>query len=119
MKRDMDLARSILLEMEKYAEPDGWADIKIDGYSFEEVSYHIKLLWQAELIEAKDITDGSGFDWRAISLTWKGHEFLDAARNTSHWKEAKKIISEKGISITFDVLKVVLSEIIKSSLFLK
>jgi hypothetical protein len=32
MKRDMDLARSILLEVEKYPEPDGWADIKIEGF---------------------------------------------------------------------------------------
>jgi hypothetical protein len=119
MKRDMDLARSILLEVEKYPEPDGWADIKIEGYSIEEVSYHIKLLWQAELIEAIDLTDSSGFDWKAKSLTWKGHEFLDAARNPSRWQEAKKLIFEKGGSITFEIIKTVLSESIKNAIFPK
>ena len=119
MKRDMDLIRSILLELEKYPEPNGWADIKIEGYSIEEVSYHIKLLAQAELIEAYDVSDGSGFDWRASSLTWKGHEFLEAARNPSRWQEAKKLISGKGESITFEIIKTVLSESIKSVIFPK
>ena len=96
MKRDMDLIRSILFSIEEYSEPNGWANIKIDRYSNEEVSYHIKLLWQAELIEASDLTDSSGFDWKATSLTWKGHEFLEAARNPSRWQEAKKLILEKG-----------------------
>ena len=44
MKRDMDLARNILFEIEKYSEPNGWTEIKIENYSQEEISYHIKLL---------------------------------------------------------------------------
>lgn len=119
MKRDMDLARDILLAVENYAEPNGYADIKIEGHSNEEVSYHIKLLWQAELIEAFDMTDTGGFDWKAKSLTWKGHEFLEAARNNSRWDTAKKYILEKGGGLTFDILKTVLVESIKGSLFPK
>lgn len=115
----MDLAREILFEVEKYSEPDGYVDIKIDGYSSEEISYHIKLLFQAELIEAFDLTDSSGFDWKAKSLTWEGHEFIEAARNTSRWQDAKKYILEKGGNITFEIIKTVLSESIKSGLFSK
>ena len=115
----MDLARNILFKIEDYTEPNGWAEIKIDDYSQEEISYHIKLLYQAGLIEADDVTDTSGFEWKAKSLTWKGHEFLESARNNSRWTNAKKFILEKGGSLTFDILKTVLTESIKSSLFPK
>jgi len=119
MKRDMDLARNILFKIEDYSEPNDWAEIKLEDYSQEEISYHIKLLYQAGLIEANDVTDTSGFEWKAKSLTWKGHEFLEAARNNSRWNNAKKFILEKGGSLTFDIIKTVLTESIKSSLFTK
>lgn len=41
MKRDMDLAREILFEIEKYSEPNGTVDISIEGHSDIEISYHI------------------------------------------------------------------------------
>ena len=119
MKIDMDLARNILFKIEDYQEPNGWIDIKFEDYSNEEISYHIKLLSQAGLIEAEDLTDSSGFEWKAKSLTWKGHEFLEAARSNTRWNDAKKFILEKGGSLTFDILKTVLTEIIKGSLFSK
>lgn len=119
MKRDMDLARNIIFKLEEYSEPNGWVEIKIDNYTNEEISYHIKLLFQAGLIEAYDVTDSSGFEWKAKSLTWKGHEFLEAARNNSRWDSAKKYIMEKGGGLTFDILKTVLVESIKGSLFPK
>ncbi len=119
MKRDMDLVRDILLAIEDNPEPFGHNDLKIEGRSNEEVAYHIKLLWQAELIEAYDVSSNSGFSWKAMSLTWKGHEFIEAARNNSRWQDAKKYILEKGGSITFDILKAVLSESIKNAIFPK
>ena len=60
MKRDMDLARQILLKIEEYPDPTGWVDIIIEGYSDQEISYHIKLLYQAKLIEAYDGSDPVG-----------------------------------------------------------
>lgn len=119
MKRDMDLARNILLKLEEYSEPNGSAEIKIENYTNEEVSYHIRLLFQAGLIEADNVTDTGGFEWKAKSITWKGHEFLEAARNNSRWDNAKKYILEKGGGLTFDILKTVLVESIKSSLLPK
>lgn len=115
----MDLARNILFKIEEYSESNGWVKIKMEDYSQEEISYHIKLLFQAGLIEADNLTDSGGFEWKAKSLTWKGHEFLEAARNNTRWNDAKKFILEKGGGLTFDILKTVLTEIIKSSLFPK
>jgi DNA-binding transcriptional ArsR family regulator len=82
MKRDMDLIRRILMDIEESPEATGyqWLDLSIEGHSPEEVSYHVKLLDEAGLIEAEDLTDTAGFDVRPKRLTWSGHEFIDAVR---------------------------------------
>ncbi len=56
MKRDMDLARRILFSIEDYTQPDGWVPLKFDNVSGKVVSYHVKLLYKAGLIEAVDLT---------------------------------------------------------------
>ena len=73
MKRDFSLIKSILLEIEKNPKASEWMDIKINGYSNEQVAYHIKLLHDSGLIEAKDLTTKDGFRWIATSMTWEGH----------------------------------------------
>src|SRR5205807_2391593 len=41
MKRDMDLFRALLLEIEKLPANGKWTGIEVEGYSPEEVAYHI------------------------------------------------------------------------------
>lgn len=64
MKRDMALVRQILLKTEQNTEVSGWIDLDIEGYSPEEISYHVKLLAEAELIEAQDLTTMEEFEWK-------------------------------------------------------
>jgi len=116
MKRDMDLARAILLQVEKSDDLKDWVKITVDGHSEEQISYHIKLLDQANLIEATDCSSADGLSWKATSLTWHGHEFLDAARNETFWNKAKSYLKGKGIEITFDTIKTALTKIIKEQI---
>ena len=90
MKRDMDLIREVLLEVEKVEGWDDWKQIEFKDRDPEEISYHVMLLAEAGLIEAKKICDGGA--WLPMRLTWEGHEFLDAARNDTVWKKTKDII---------------------------
>lgn len=118
MKRDMDLVRSILLELEKHPHVSTRMDLNIEGYSPDEVSYHVKILDQAGLINA--VADANPpFDptWVPISLTWEGHEFLDAAKDDTRWNRAKGIMKEKGGGMVFEVLKSVLVEMAKAAAF--
>ena len=114
MKLDMDLARLMMLAIEASDDdPGGWVALgKFRGHSDIEVSYHIKLLDQAGFIEADDLRrmGEDGFCWRAKQLTWKGHQFLIAARNEGVWERAKREINEKAGAATIDVLMKVLSE---------
>jgi len=115
MKRDMDLARSILLALEESNSNQGWVDIKIEGHAPEEVWYHIMLLHEAGLIKALDVGSFGRDEWKAERLTWAGHEFLESSRNEGIWKRAKKIVAEKAGGLTFEVLKQVLIQLGKEA----
>ncbi|MBI2887056.1 MAG: DUF2513 domain-containing protein, partial [Chloroflexi bacterium] len=105
MQRDMELARKILLEIEKQPYTMGWVDLDISGYSAHAVSYHVQIMAEASLVEADDVSTFGGSDWRAKRLTWAGHEFLDASRDEGRWKEALTVVKKAGGGLTFDVLK--------------
>ena len=116
MRRDFDLARTILLAIEanEDATGHGWITLgKINGYSQEQVSYHVRLLNQAGLIEAINLSDNLGFRWEPIGLTWQGHEFLDSARDETLWKEAKRQLKNMG-SISLQVLLQILLKLAES-----
>jgi Hypothetical protein (DUF2513) len=114
MKRDMDLIRQILLQTEEapyYNAPP--VEIKADGFSEEEISYHAMLLMQANYIEASRTIFRDRVMYKPTTLTWAGHEFLDAARNENIWNKAKTLITEKGGSMAVELLKTVLFELMK------
>lgn len=118
MKRDMYLARAILLWAE--AQPGGTASGNPDlaGHSAAEIAYHVHLLWQAGLVSAFDIASNSlpGPAARLTSLTWDGHDFLDAARNDGVWNQALRSILDSGKSFTFDLLKEALHQAARGAL---
>lgn len=39
-------------------------------------------------------------------LTWHGHELLDTIRSKPVWEKIKSTALEKGLELTFDVVKV-------------
>jgi len=107
----MNPIREILLAIEKdkkdEKDPLGWIDIALPNRSRKEVAYHVMLLHKAGLITAQDLcTMGTdGFDWRPKSLTWQGHEFLEAARNDAIWRKAVGKMVEVTGGVSLDVLK--------------
>jgi hypothetical protein len=108
MKRDMDLARQILLQIEAAPSPDSLVSVTSPNHTETEVSYHVMLLEEAQLIKAHDFSGDSGIRWEPIRLTWAGHEFLEAARNDTRWERAKALMREKVGGIVFSLLKEVL-----------
>lgn len=100
MKRDMDLARNILLRMEEDAESfDGLSD------NPETVSEHLWLLRDAGLIEATpQMADGKILSMSAERITWDGHDFLDASRESAVWELAKEHVIGPGLCWTFALL---------------
>ncbi|HEX8190159.1 MAG TPA: DUF2513 domain-containing protein [Pyrinomonadaceae bacterium] len=114
MKRDFDLVRLILLELEKDETVD------LSPYTQEQINYHKALVKEAGFAEGT-IHYASGVHARpdvpdvAIlsRLTWEGHEFLDKARNDKVWNRAKSIVKEKVGALSLEALKIALSESVK------
>jgi hypothetical protein len=104
-KRDMDLVRTILLELEKRPFHTAYTRLEIEGYDDETLLYHVMIMAQAGLIEARKASDTN---WQVQWLTWEGQDFLDAARDESRWQKATAVITQVG-GLTFDVLKSTLS----------
>ena len=110
MQRNMDLVRIILMRIED--SPSGWAahPFGIAGFTPEQVGYHAHIMMEDGLIEGVDVTHLGSKCPEAMprSLTWKGHEFLDLARDQKRWNQAKVAIGKVGsapISVWIKVLQ--------------
>src|SRR6266498_192497 len=105
----MSLIRLLLLRME------GEEEVDLAAYTEEQLIYHSALLVEAGLIDGAIRTNAQGYPngVASIRLTWKGHEFLDAARNDSIWQKTTGTVRSKGLSLTFDLLKELLTATIR------
>lgn len=121
MKRDLELIRIILLQIEQHVVLEPF-DMQIDGYEQGLVNFHLQLLDEAGLIEIfldKDET-GSILIAQPIRITWNGYEFLDMARNNSIWEKSKKFISQKSISVSIslfiEVMKIMINDLLQPNI---
>jgi hypothetical protein len=105
----MDLVRMILMRLE--STPSGWApqDLGIKSFPADQIGYHAHIMMQEGLIEGTDatLTASSGPEVLPTNLMWKGHEFLDLARDQDRWNRAKAIVAKVGgapISVWMKIL---------------
>ncbi len=113
MKRDMELIRNVMLAAEKTKDPGELNDPKFEGRSETEISYHIALLDDAGLLHGQDRSAIGVFRWSAGTLTWAGHEFVEAVRDESVWKEALAITAKSGDGTVFEVLNKALMQVLE------
>jgi Hypothetical protein (DUF2513) len=100
MKRDMDLVRTLLQRIEAEEPLYNPGEDAVAG------KYHLRLLADAGLVEAKFMPGPNGeikavFD---IRMTWQGHDFLDAARDETIWNKAKTHVLKPAASWSFSIL---------------
>ncbi len=109
MKRDMELVRALLLDIEGEDKPD------LSKWSEKQQLYHLDILIEAGLVLGYPIKDGKGetATVETIRLTWDGHEFLDAARNEKVWSKAKEKLKTVGGSVSLPVLTSLLTSLMK------
>ncbi len=118
MKRDMDLCRQILMEVEKWPTTRAAKDVQIDGYTPEQAGYHSWLLSEAGLIKGIDVSGGGSpahCFWPQC-ITYKGHDFLELARNDTRWTEAKDRLKSVGGGMTIQMLQGVLTRLLTAQL---
>jgi hypothetical protein len=109
MKRDWDVIRSVLEEIEGLGEQNFQAaQYSVhQGMTIDEETRvrHILLLRDAGYIKGvkADTLEGAGII--SPELTMPGHDLLDTLRSATVWERTKKIAKEKGVELTFDTVK--------------
>ena len=104
MKRDFELVRNLLLNIEG-------EKVDISSYTEEQILYHKALLLSRGLAEGPEPRYSSrkysGIPDKVIihKLTWEGHDFIDAIRDESRWQKAKEWVKEAGKILTLESLK--------------
>ena len=101
MKRDMELVRLLLLEAESGETPP-----VISDYSEEQQMYHLLIMEEAGLVVARFMRGNSNevIGSTTERLTWAGHDFLDATRDSKIWKMARDHFFKPAVSWTFPIL---------------
>jgi len=113
VKRDLELIRKVMLEAEKTKDPYELVDPKIEGYNETEISYHVALLDDAGLLHGQDRSAIGVFRWSAGTLTWAGHEFVEAVRDEDVWNEARAIVEKSGNGVVFEILNKALLRVLQ------
>ena len=120
MKRDMNLVRSILLDVEKNKDNSKPRLVLIHGHSYSEVRYHIRIMVDAGLVTISPPSELGTFPkfppYITIRMTWDGHKFLDAACKDTHWEKAKQKTLDKTGGFSLELFKMVLFGLTKKSL---
>ena len=99
MKRDLDLARRILIKIEAELPPMQVGTFTPSAFSVENkeewdwILEHFRLLADAGFIEKGSLSSG-GYTLRGI--TWAGHEFLDSIRDEEVWRRTKEGANKVG-----------------------
>lgn len=122
MKRDMDLIRSIILEIEsgkdyfETSSDDVAAILHIESTGLsakdaERLEHHLGLVEQAGFADFTKTGEG----WIPEGLTWKGHDFADSVRDEEIWRKTKAG-AEVAKGFTVDLLGALAKGFIKKQI---
>lgn len=106
MKRNFDLIRSMLQDIENLP-PGGVANsFSFEGTPSDVIAAHAVLLLEAGLVKgsARNPLRGGPPPFHISALTWEGHDFLAAAKNDAIWDRAKKTVLVPAAGATWAVV---------------
>jgi hypothetical protein len=117
MKRDMDLVRQILLNVEDM--PVGPPiQYRVGEVEDRVLLAHMEMLIAAGLVAGKISQSlGARGDVIIISgLTWEGHEWIETVRSDDLWAQVKEIVVEQGGAMTYELTKAVAGQLLRRRL---
>ena len=107
MRRDWDVIRKILLQIEELPRGDALVSNEINDVNNDVAAYHMEILIAAGLIEGVSSHPADAPRAQAMAITWEGHEFLDKIRQDTNWSRVKEVAGTKGVELSFDTIKTI------------
>jgi hypothetical protein len=119
MKRDLDLVRQLMLQIESLpaAPPVQYRMSEIEDPV---LLAHLEMLIEAGLVTGRiSRSQGARGDVISVSgLTWQGHEWVEMVRSQSFWNEVKSAVLDGGGVLTFELTKAVATKLFRARLAL-
>lgn len=121
MKRDLETIRKLLIFFEEKSNSNlvEAKAITLDGQDPEVIQYHLDLMYEAGFLSGEPVRSSTSDRlayFLPFRLTWKGHEFLDAARNDTIWSNAKEVLRTKSLTVSVEALYQLLIKLAKEAL---
>jgi hypothetical protein len=113
MKRDLDLVRQLMLQIEALpASPP--VQYRAGEVEDPVLLKHLEMLIAAGLVSGKiSQSHGSRGDVISISgLTWDGYEWVEMVRSQAVWNEIKTTLMERAGAVTFELTRAVARRIL-------
>ena len=109
MKREIDLCRQILFDLEAKGSDCATTVLRSDVSTDtdQRVRYHLRLLIDAGLVKE---VERSTSTTTCVRMTNNGHEFLELCRIDARWHEAKQVVRHRTGGMSLSVLKAVLTK---------
>ena len=109
MRRDPQLIRMLMLDLELATSTVTNSNIKIDGYTDDEIKYHLNQIIDAGFAVGNVIHGQMGAVVPAVvvvsRLTSAGHDFIDSTREDTVWNAVTTKVTETGGGFTLDLLR--------------
>ncbi|MEO6527773.1 MAG: DUF2513 domain-containing protein [Gemmatimonadaceae bacterium] len=117
MKRDIDLVRQIMMNIEDL--PSGPSmQFRMGEVDDPVVRAHLEMMISAGLVNGK-ITEPYGARGAVIiisGLSWEGHEWIETVRDDGLWNEVKITVLNCGGALTFEIARDVANQILRKRL---
>lgn len=109
MKRDLDLVRQLLFDIEAHGASCAITALRpnLAEGADQRIRYHLRLLIDAQLVKELD-RDANGAP--CVRLTNSGHELLELSRVDTRWHEARRCAAEETGGESLTVIRAVLTK---------
>lgn len=106
MKRDMELIRAILLNVQARADLEP-RSVQIDGADPMTVGRHVEMLHAVGFLEGYDAShiESPIPTILVTDLSWEGHEFIAALQNDTVWSQIKSMAAGEMGKLPLSVVK--------------
>ena len=124
MKRDPNLIREILLLVEGTAslkKPLFSKTIQIEGYTEEQISDHIAMMIDGNLLKASDWSTFTQKklhqrNWKITDLSYCGHDLLDNIRDMNTWNSVLVELKNNSSQASIDEIKALAASFVQQLL---
>lgn len=119
MKRDLDLIREILLDIEKVPAGDCWdSEGFASSHNRSDVLFTLRIMEQHEFISSCtcDYVGGIDFCNCRVDILPTGYDFIDASRNDTIWNKFKERLKKESPAFTLKIAIALLFKMAKENL---